>query len=105
MNLSRRWTKGWDVTKKYSLKDNPIFQGLKAPIPRETNPTPEETPIGEGQNLTLKTRPSKNDAQEISLDERIEQPDLDPAEQTTALEDAPPRTVKDNFTLQDHIDK
>ena len=105
MNLSRRWTKGWDVTKKYSLKDNPIFQGLKAPIPRETDPTLEETPTDGGQNLTLKIRPSKDDAQEISLDEQIEQPDLDPAEQTAASEDASPRAIKDNFTLQDHIDK
>src|SRR5687767_9728462 len=100
MNLSRRWTKGWDVTRKYSLKGNPIFQGLKAPIPQETVPTLEETPTDEGQNLTLKTRPSKNGAQEISLDEQIEQPDLDPDEQTAASKDASPRAIKDNFTLQ-----
>jgi Helix-turn-helix domain len=93
------------VTRKYSLKDNPIFQGLKAPIPRETDPTLEETLTDGGQNLTLKTRPSKIDIQEISLDEQIEQPDLSPAEQTAASEDAPPRAVKDNFALQDHIDK
>jgi hypothetical protein len=105
MNLSRRWTKGWDVTKKYSLKDNPIFQGLKAPIPRETDPTLEETPTDEGQNLTLKTRSSKTDTQEISSDEQNEQPNLSPAEQTSASEDTLYRAIKDNFALQDHIDK
>jgi hypothetical protein len=77
MNLSKRWTKV--LARKYSLKDNPIFQGLQVPKPPpEPVPAPEdlEAPaevLLEGQNLTLNSRPSTLDPQNLTpLEEQPE---------------------------------
>jgi hypothetical protein len=62
------------VAKKFSLKDNPIFQRLEAPELREAEPPAEEAlpsqeaprspafqePASAGQNLTLRYRPSED---------------------------------------------
>jgi Helix-turn-helix domain len=75
------------VAKKFSLKDNPIFQRLEAPEPREAGPLAEEAlpsqdasrsppfqePSSAGQNLTLRDRPSEGRPQDVTPPEPPEQ--------------------------------
>ena len=75
------------MAKKFSLKDNPIFQRLEAPRPREAEPPYEEAfpsrettrPPGfqesppDGQNMTLRNRPSGGNRQDVAPPELPEQ--------------------------------
>jgi hypothetical protein len=75
------------VAKKFSLKDNPIFQRLEAPEPREAEPLAEEAlpsqdasrspalqePFSAGQNLTLRDSPSEGHPQDVIPPEPPEQ--------------------------------
>jgi hypothetical protein len=119
MNLSKRWTKG--LARKYSLKDNPIFQGLQVPKPpAESLPDSEdlETPaeaLPESQNLTLKSRPSNLDPQNLTpskkqtealaqstfevLQEREMEAEAEPDTPSLLLKDAV------TFDLRDNIDR
>jgi hypothetical protein len=68
------------VAKKFSLKDNPIFQRLEAPEPREVEPPAEEAPppgagfhssdpqgsSHQGHILTLNNRPAEIDPQKLT---------------------------------------
>jgi Helix-turn-helix domain len=68
------------VAKKFSLKDNPIFQRLEAPEPREAEPPAEEAlpsreaspspafqePSSAAQNMTLRDRPSEDNPQDVT---------------------------------------
>jgi hypothetical protein len=110
------------VARKYSLKDNPIFQGLQVPKPPpEPPPTPEAQealteapPQSESQNLTLKNRPSKfaslNDKQdepsESALQPVSEVP-LEHAGEAAAEVDAQQPLPKnaEAFDLHDNIDR
>jgi hypothetical protein len=106
------------VAKKFSLKDNPIFQRLEAPEPREVEPPAEEglppdegshssDPQGsshEGQPLTLSPRPSHIDPQKLSSRRLSERHAPVPAL------DAQVQRSKDSTSLQDlrpkdHLDK
>jgi hypothetical protein len=106
------------VAKKFSLKDNPIFQRLEAPEPREAEPPAEEAlpaeevshssgPQGslhEGHNLTVIDRPSEIDPQKLTLSRLPEQqahfPATDAQVQTIK---APPSSQV--LGLKDHLDK
>jgi hypothetical protein len=97
------------VAKKFSLKDNPIFQRLASPIPQDV-----VTPQGEdgqaektleGQNLTLKERPSKRDPQNllpIKSSEMAAQTLPEPDEPSPA---APSDPTAVDLALQDRFDK
>ncbi len=107
------------MAKKFSLKDNPIFQRLEVPKPKETEPLAEGIPPSEeapppgetskiqpeGQKLTLKTRPSKIDPQKLTPRKRDEELAEVPTEpvapvQAPLLEPSPP-----DLGLKDHLDK
>jgi hypothetical protein len=100
------------VAKKFSLKDNPIFQRLEAPEPREAAPPAEEVShssnpqrsLHEGHNLTVSDRPSKIDRQILTSkepsDRQAHVPALDA--QVQSPKDHPSsRALK----LKDHLDK
>lgn len=105
------------MAKKFSLKDNPIFQRLEAPEPREPEPPTEEAlpsqevsrppdpqkPPDEGHNLTLINRSSNIDPQVLSFTELPEQG----ANVTTT--DAPAQSPEaaspsQDLGLKDHLD-
>jgi hypothetical protein len=106
------------VAKKFSLRDNPIFQRLEAPEPREAEPPAGETlpaegvshPSGpqesshEGQNVTVRNRPSQVDPHKLTprkLPERQAQiPALDAQNQSPKDPSA-----SQVFSLKDHLDK
>jgi Helix-turn-helix domain len=106
------------VAKKFSLKDNPIFQRLEAPEPREAEPPAEEAlpseevshpsePQGslhEGQNLTVSDRPSEIDPQKSTLiassGRQAHVLALDTQVQST--KDPPSSQI---LRLKDHLDK
>jgi Helix-turn-helix domain len=106
------------VAKKFSLRDNPIFQRLEAPEPREAEPPAEETlpseggshssgpqePSPEGHNVTLRNRPSQVDPHNSTprnLPERQAQiPALD-AQAQSPKDPSSPQV----FSLKDHLDK
>jgi hypothetical protein len=106
------------VTKKFSLKDNPIFQRLEVPEPREVEPpTKEALPPGEGSHLSdpqgssserqyvaFSNRPPKIDPQKLtpkkSADRHAHVPALDA--QAQSPKDPPPSQV---LRLKDHLDK
>jgi hypothetical protein len=54
------------VAKKFSLKDNPIFQGLKAPESGASQMSEEDSISSDSQNLTLNNRPSTIDPQNLA---------------------------------------
>jgi hypothetical protein len=106
------------VAKKFSLKDNPIFQRLEAPEPREAEPPVEEAlpaeevshashPQGsfhEGHDLTVIDRPSAIDPQQLTLSRLPEQQAHFP------VTDAQVQTIKalpssQVLGLKDHLDK
>lgn len=102
------------MAKKFSLKDNPIFQRLEAPEPRDIEPPAEEAlpseevsrppdPQGsshEGQYLTVDNRPSEIDLQKLTsiessgrqahilaLDAQVQGPKAPPSSQVLSLKD------------------
>ena len=64
------------MARKFSLKDNPIFQRLEVPKPRETSSQPDatdssaEVDIDEGQKETRKFRPANFDPQILTRKEK-----------------------------------
>ena len=103
-----------DVAKKFSLKDNPIFQRLETPEPREaelpaeealpseevSHPPDSQGSSHEGQYLTVSDRPSKIDRHELSpiksselqahvsaLDAQVQSPKDQPSSQVLRLKD------------------
>ena len=115
------------MARKYSLKDNPIFQGLQAPEPPpEPSLAPEAlevptkaaaaevSPQFGGQNLTPKNRPSKFDPLNAKSDESYESalepaPEAppDPKVEAAAEAEAPPPypARAEAFDLRDNIDR
>jgi hypothetical protein len=83
MNSSGRWHRRWEMARKFSLKDNPIFQRLEVPRRKEQDALPdvtETTPLTpdlsnsrgsniEGQNKSLKNAPSSFEPQKYPLKE------------------------------------
>lgn len=106
------------MAKKFSLKDNPIFQRLEAPEPREVEPPAEEAlpseevfhpsdPQGlshEGQYLTFSNRPSEIDPQKLIPKESPEiqahVPALD-----AQVQRSKDLTSSQGLRLKDHLDK
>jgi hypothetical protein len=106
------------VAKKFSLKDNPIFQRLEAPEPREAEApgeevlpsqevslshNPQESPP-EGQIKTLRHRPSEIDPQILTLKDA-------PERQANMVKTAEPAQSREatlpspDLGLKDHLDK
>ena len=98
------------MAKKFSLKDNPIFQRLSPPpSPPETalssvNPQAEPNVYG-GQNLTLKEDPSKFDPQNLSPIKRGEQASPSPKASKKLVRVPPSNSPSVDLDLQDHLDK
>jgi hypothetical protein len=106
------------VAKKFSLKDNPIFQRLEAPEPREAEPPAEEAlpsdelphpsdpqeSLHEGQILTVSNRPSEIDPQKLTSRELSERQAHFPAVNAQVQSPkAPPSSQA--LRLKDHLDK
>ncbi len=106
------------MAKKFSLKDNPIFQRLEAPEPREPDPParavlpPENVsdapdPQGfshEGLELTVNNKPSKIDPQKLTATEFPERQARPPAPGPQAQKPKAP-TPSRVLGLKDHLDK
>jgi hypothetical protein len=106
------------VAKKFSLKDNPIFQRLEAPEPREAEPPAEEAlpseevshppdpqgPSHEGQYVTVSERPLEIDPQKLTPTESSERRAHVLARdiQVQSPQDPPPSR---SHRLKDHLDK
>jgi hypothetical protein len=106
------------VPKKFSLKDNPIFQRLEAPEPRGLEPPVDEVlpseelssppdrqeQLPEGQDVTVSHRPSEFDPQNLTLKHSS-------APQTRILGQSPqaqgPRSSQppNELGFKDHLDK
>jgi len=105
------------MRKKLDLKDNPIFQRLTIPEPKEPEPPAESTPTlegppqdlskatHEGQNLTLKVRPSKTDPQKLIPRKQDEKPVEAPIEPTKLAQVLPREPSPPDLVLKDHLDK
>jgi hypothetical protein len=106
------------VAKKFSLKDNPIFQRLEAPEPRDVEPPAEEVlPLGdishsptaegsirEGKNLTVTYRPSESDPQKVTLTESSDRKDNAPVRDAPIQRSQDPPSAQ-GLQLKDHLDK
>ena len=81
------------MARKFSLKDNPIFQRLEVPKPRETRSqldatgSSAEVDIDEGQKETRKIRPAKLDPQILTRKEK--------EQETNSSEEATPQRQSD----------
>jgi hypothetical protein len=111
------------VAKKFSLKDNPIFQRLEAPEPREVEPPAEEAlpseevshpsdPQGsshENQFLTVSDKPSEIGPQKLALTESSERqahvPARDPQVQSPQDPPSSQSLKSQSLKLKDHLDK
>ena len=97
------------MTKKFSLKDNPIFQRLAPPLPQEITASSDEDSASsehhpEGHSLTLRQRPSGVDPQYSTLTDHLEQP-LQPQAAPRASAQSLPSRSGVNWDLRDHLDK
>ncbi len=106
------------MAKKFSLKDNPIFQRLEAPEPREVEPPAEEAlppnegshssdPQGsshEGQRLPLSYRPSEIDPQKLTPIKSSEREAHVPALDAQVHRHKDPTSLQ-GLRLKDHLDK
>jgi hypothetical protein len=105
------------VAKKFNLRDNPIFQRLEAPEPREEKPLAGESPPAdgssrpsgpqessyEGQNLTVSDRPSLIDPHNSTTRElHGRQAQIPVPDQQTQTSKALSSQV---LSLKDHLDK
>jgi helix-turn-helix protein len=103
------------VAKKFSLRDNPIFQRLEAPEPRKAEPPVGETLPSEGGSQSSGPQESSHEGQNVTVMSRPSQ--VDPHDSTPrklpaqipALE-AQVQSPKDPsssqvFSLKDHLDK
>jgi hypothetical protein len=107
-----------DVPKKFSLKDNPIFQRLEAPEPREVEPPAEEAVPSEDvsrpsdsqasshedQHLTVSNRPSETAPQKLPLTESSECQVHVPARDAQVQSPQDPLSSQ-GLQLKDHLDK
>jgi hypothetical protein len=107
-----------DVPKKFSLKNNPIFQRLEAPEPREvespaeealpsedvSRPSGPQTSSHEGQYVTVSDRPSGIDPQELSFTESSERQVHVPARDAQVQSPQDPSSSQ-GLQLRDHLDK
>ena len=106
------------MAKKFSLKDNPIFQRLEAPEPREaelssqevlppeevSNSSGPQRSLHEGQSLTVSNRPSEIDPERLIARESSErQPHFPPVNAQAQSSKVPPPSQA--FRLKDHLDK
>jgi hypothetical protein len=99
------------VAQRFSLKDNPIFQKLVPHTPPDT-PTPikekqeDLDTAPEDQNLTVKERPSEDDAQILTLTRMGDESVPQTLSSSVGLtHSAAPRSAGTEFPLQDHFDK
>ena len=105
------------MPRKFSLKDNPIFQRLEAPEPREAEPPVDEAPpseefsrpsdrqegSAEGHNTTISERPSEFDPQNLTLNQSSQQTRI-PA-QTPRVQSPQSSQLPHDLRLKDHMDK
>jgi len=97
------------VTKKFSLKDNPIFQRFAPPLPHEITAASEEDAASsahrpEGHSLTLSQRPADVDPQSSPPTENLEQP-LQPEAAPRVSAPSLPLRSGVAVDLRDHLDK
>jgi Helix-turn-helix domain len=106
------------VPRKFSLKDNPIFQRLEAPEPREAEPPVDEAlPSGEfsrpsdrqeqsaeGHEKTISDRPSEFDPHNLTPNQSSTQQTCVPAESPQVQSPQPSQPPRD-LRLKDHLDK
>lgn len=106
------------MAKKFSLKDNPIFQRLEAPEPREVElPAEEALPPDEGSHsserqrslherhdLTLRHRPSEFDPEKLTPSNPFERQSHGPA-LDVQVQGPRESTSLQGFTLKDRLDK
>jgi Helix-turn-helix domain len=106
------------VAKKFSLKDNPIFQRLEAPEPREVEPPAEEAlppdegsyssdprgSIHEGQIMTLMNRAPEIDPQKLTPSQSTERQAHVPAPDAQVQRSQAPTSLQ-GLRLKDHLDK
>jgi hypothetical protein len=106
------------VARKFSLKDNPIFQRLEAPAPREVEPPVDEAlpseeasrpsdrqePSDEGHDMTVIHRPSEFDPQNLTLKESSDQQTHFPAHSPQVQSQKSPLSSQD-LRLKDRLDK
>lgn len=94
------------MAKKFSLKDNPIFQRLAPPVAQEMVTPQEEDEhakkTSEGQNLTLRKRPSEINPQNLTPKKLEETAPPKPEEPSHT---ASPEPDAIDLELQDHFDK
>lgn len=74
------------MARKFSLKDNPIFQRLEVPKPKDLTEDVAENinQDNEGQNLILKNKPSQIDPQNNILPNQDQPKEEGPIESGTA---------------------
>jgi hypothetical protein len=106
------------VPRKFSLKDNPIFQRLEAPEPREAEPPVDEALPSEefarpsdrqehspeGHEETISDRPSESDPQNLTLNQSPAQQTRVPA-QSPQVQSSQPSQPPQELRLKDHLDK
>ena len=97
------------MTKKFSLKDNPIFQRFAPPLPHEITAASEEDAASsahrpEGHSLTLSQRPADVDPQSSPPTENLEQP-LQPEAAPRVSAPSLPLRSGVAVDLRDHLDK
>jgi Helix-turn-helix domain len=107
------------VAKKFSLKDNPIFQRLEAPGPREAEPPVDEAlpseeasrpsdliqePSDEGHDMTVSHRPSEFDPQVLPLSKSSDQQAHVPVHSPQVQGSQSPLLSQDPG-LKDHLDR
>jgi Helix-turn-helix domain len=100
------------VPRKFSLKDNPIFQRLEAPEPREVEPPVDEAqpseefarPSDEGHDMTVSERPSEFDPQNLTLNQSSARQTRVPA-QSPQIQRPQSSLPPHDLRLKDHLDK
>ena len=106
------------MAKKFSLRDNPIFQRLEAPEPREAEPSAEGTLPSEGGSHSSGPQESSHEAQIVTVRNRPSQVDphnstprdLPERQAQIPVLDAQVRSPKDPsppqvLSLKDRLDK
>jgi hypothetical protein len=98
------------VTKKFSLKDNPIFQRLAPPTLQEKvlqsrNDEQAEQVPDEGQTLTVIEGPSEFDPQNLTLRTQGAQSPPPPTTREAMDQSIKPESTAEELELRDHLDK
>lgn len=106
------------MPRKFSLKDNPIFQRLEVPEPREVEPPADEALPSEevsrpsdrqersheGHDMTVSHRPSEFDPQNLTLKQSSAQQTRVPA-QSPQVQSPQSSQPPQDLRLKDHLDK